>query len=682
MPSPLDFIQTLSQKVLAGSKNELGAKSSIDESNSPKADAFSSAFNQALRTKLNKAEKSSPNRTEKAADAANKPTVERTIEKTTANKPDQKDNIDPKTDKTNKKAEEETTVEIAMAEGLTTQQPLSNEPEPSSEDAGFSSIQTEESSTVGEPEGKTKLEEKTELTEATTPLAQSVSFSTLSSEALIMMGLPAEFQVQNTQNSFTPTTNADPDGSPQSIMDIEASNLPTDLSAPLNNAMNLIQTNFGLPQPLPIPGNNQGPGFEEALQSALPDLTQTQVENLAPSNATTEIPLEALELPNGPDPNEFNPMLNQTNLPNNFLTPNTPQNTTTQIIETTTSPLTTSLPEMAQNTPELATAFSLPTQEIAPAGQGLPDPFSLSSPEMAEEALAVSTPLGSRPKENAASTKPPMDELLKPITDLQQSLSALNGEIESMTQGPDPDLESSEAFSEESLPDRSEQAGSSSDPLAPMPFSANLAAPAGIAENTAANASGKLPQFASLTQNPVDQVVDGTVYSVKNGHKELILKINPDNLGEVRIRLTSHGNNEMSARLIASTNEGHELLKTQAETLKASLEAQGIRIDKLSVMLAGQTDNGANPNKQDQASDFQQQSSNQSQTQQQAFQQSNQSFNPFFQANNGAYQNKQGFAQSPGSMNNGTGHGTEESSSRSAEPVSRRNDDGHVSVLA
>lgn len=704
MPSPLDFIQSMSQKLRNGSSSEgLGAKVTTDENNGPKAaEAFSSALNQALRSKLTKTGTSNAPNNEKQMEAAtneNRMGSVNITEQALTNPED-------RTAETDKKSKEERAVEIAMAEGMTTPQPLPTEPTPPSEESGIFSMPTDGASASDESEGNTKR------LEDTAPLAQSVSFSALSSEALIMMGLPAEFQVQTIQQT-TPLANspAEVNNALPGSLSLETSALPAE---PLNTPMNFIQTNFGLPQSLPIPGNTQGSGFEEALQSKLPEpmptqnqVTQNQVNDLAHTDVPEETSITeqqaALELSGEPVPNELNPMLSQTNTPDSSLTSNTLQNSTTETMDSTTSPLTTSLPETTHNTQTLVTEFSLSAQEIRPAEQGLPAPFSAPSPEAAEEwptvSTAVNPPLNNRLQESATTPKAEatannankstmtlttstINELLKPITDLQQSLSALNGEIESLI--PDQDAESSTAFSSEEAASlgSSDPATNNNEPLPPLPFSANVGAPTSIGEPNTANASGKVPQFASLAQNPVDQVVDGTVYSVKNGHKELILKINPDNLGEVRIRLTSHGNNEMSARLIASTPESHELLKTQAETLKTSLEAQGIHLEKLSVMLAGQTDPGTNPNKQDQPSQFQQQPSNHSQSQQQSFQQSNQSFNPFFQANNGAYQNKQGFAQNPGSTNYGTGNGREEHSGGSAEPVSRRNDNGNVSVLA
>ncbi len=96
-----------------------------------------------------------------------------------------------------------------------------------------------------------------------------------------------------------------------------------------------------------------------------------------------------------------------------------------------------------------------------------------------------------------------------------------------------------------------------------------------------------IPQAADIA----DQVVEGTQYSLKSGHKELTIKLNPEHLGEVRVNLSSNAQQILSARLIASSAEAHEQLQNQIHTLKQSLEAQGVQVDRITVVLAGDTQN-------------------------------------------------------------------------------------------
>ncbi len=85
-----------------------------------------------------------------------------------------------------------------------------------------------------------------------------------------------------------------------------------------------------------------------------------------------------------------------------------------------------------------------------------------------------------------------------------------------------------------------------------------------------------------------DQVVSAATFSVQNGRKEVTLQLNPHELGDVRVRLSSDSANQVSARLIAATAEAHELLSQQIESLQKSMEAQGIRVERIQVVLAGE----------------------------------------------------------------------------------------------
>lgn len=199
--------------------------------------------------------------------------------------------------------------------------------------------------------------------------------------------------------------------------------------------------------------------------------------------------------------------------------------------------------------------------------------------------------------------------------------------------------------------------------------------------------AGGLPSFLSQAQNPVEQVVDGTLYSVKNGHKELILRLNPDNLGEVRINLISRGGNELSARFIASTPESRALLQDQLHTLKASLESQGIQVERMSVMLAGRPESqqhfGSHPQSDEAFQEGHQQQSNTAQ-QQQTFDQSNP--NPFAQMA-GQSQHRPSYRQAetqmaPTQANQSSDTLAESGTDRVAAPHQQDHQHGHVSILA
>jgi hypothetical protein len=233
-------------------------------------------------------------------------------------------------------------------------------------------------------------------------------------------------------------------------------------------------------------------------------------------------------------------------------------------------------------------------------------------------------------------------------------------------------------------------------PSATMDLSLSGAASAPSTPNTQAtgNSGGNatsLPTFMSNAQNPMEQVMDGAVYSVKNGHKELIIRLNPDNLGEVRINLISKGANEVTARLIASTPETQNLLQNQMHSLKSSLEAQGIQVDHLSVVLAGRPDTKQDFHSSSQEQTFQQSSQQQSTSQHQHHPQHGNENNLFAQMGGQGFQHQSrtGYGQPASQPDSGLGQSGDDVGGISgsvaheaSSPMSTTHDNGQVSILA
>jgi len=217
--------------------------------------------------------------------------------------------------------------------------------------------------------------------------------------------------------------------------------------------------------------------------------------------------------------------------------------------------------------------------------------------------------------------------------------------------------------------------------------------------DSASSTDSTLPAFVSQEAAPGDQVMEATAYAAKNGHRELIIKLNPDNLGAVKINLISHAEGGLSAKLIASSADSAALLSQQAESLQASLEAKGVKVDKISVIVAGQGefsavasgneanksqsqqsghDHNPNPQPEQQSHTSQQQNFNQEQQNQQMAQAFQQQMN---QSHRQSY-----FTQSQ-SNNAGTATttqvgGVEVDSSTEATPPVKNQTPGAISVLA
>jgi hypothetical protein len=324
-----------------------------------------------------------------------------------------------------------------------------------------------------------------------------------------------------------------------------------------------------------------------------------------------------------------------------------------------------------------------PAQSASTAVEGLEttvgkplDAAAIALSQMASQKL-VST------KPNASV--PGTDAFKKLWGNVSAQLSAMRGEIEAA-----PKLKGSDKFAQGLSNEEAESVDSSTSTelgnLSGITLTLGDTTGAGTVDIPAnkSNADG-IQSFSSLAQNPTDQIAEGTAYSVKNGHKELIIRLNPDNLGEVRVNLTSHGNQELSARLIASTPESHELLKGQLDSLKSTLEAQGVTVDRLSVVLAGaETANGNNAGSKHQSQQEFQGQQSQTGQQQSSFQQQSHPQNPFhaglFNNLNQGHAPYQGFAQQRA---NGTPVGSNgEVETGSPAAPTEKPDNGRISILA
>ncbi len=281
------------------------------------------------------------------------------------------------------------------------------------------------------------------------------------------------------------------------------------------------------------------------------------------------------------------------------------------------------------------------------------------------------------------ATLPQTDTFKQSLNSIQASMNAMQGDIES---APD--------HKQDGLPDSALTAAPQSD--ASGINASDLLSAGGLNGTGSGSVSGSngdgsingIPTFNATAQNPTLQIAEGTAYSVKNGHKELIIRLNPDNLGEVKINLTTNSNQQLSARLIASTTESHDLLKGQLDSLKTTLAAQGVSVDRLSVVLAGSAESGGSKDASKQEQTFsQEQSQNQQNTAQGSFQQQFNQQNPtsanLFGQMNG--QSQSGFSQNQTAshLTDGTDTGaigaSENTTSNSA---SNGHDNGRISILA
>ena len=318
-------------------------------------------------------------------------------------------------------------------------------------------------------------------------------------------------------------------------------------------------------------------------------------------------------------------------------------------------------------------SLPLSTQPTSPAKGELDGLHAANSPLPGLESTEAPKPQALGTGENAGNNK-----VLQTLSNISEKLQALNGKIEAVSENAGDD-DTSDADPLSGIASSAPPTGATDSLLAGIGNSQGTAQPL---HNQGGN---PLTQFVSNAQQPVDQVADGALYSIKNGQKELVIRLNPDNLGEVRINLISHGNQEMSARLIATTQESHDMLKSQIDSLRNTLESQGLQVERLSVVLAGSPESARDFNHHGQQHQTFQQEQNTSHNNPQSFNQQGQPDQNLFNQLAGQFQHKQGFAQQPGGNRTGGfsgGNSILGDAPGKADTPARHNENGNISLLA
>ncbi|WP_027177602.1 flagellar hook-length control protein FliK [Maridesulfovibrio bastinii] len=82
--------------------------------------------------------------------------------------------------------------------------------------------------------------------------------------------------------------------------------------------------------------------------------------------------------------------------------------------------------------------------------------------------------------------------------------------------------------------------------------------------------------------NVLEQVQNGIFRNLGNGSKQLVLKLNPVELGSVNVMLQVK-NKEVNAVIRADNPDSARLISDQVDKIRAALEQQGLKVDKLDV---------------------------------------------------------------------------------------------------
>ena len=98
---------------------------------------------------------------------------------------------------------------------------------------------------------------------------------------------------------------------------------------------------------------------------------------------------------------------------------------------------------------------------------------------------------------------------------------------------------------------------------------------------------GNPAQDQPLSRQVAQQVERGLLSALKDGGTRLDLQLHPQELGAITLTLTAR-NGEVSARIRSEKSETAEMVTRQLDTIRANLEQQGIKVDKIEVQLQSQ----------------------------------------------------------------------------------------------
>jgi flagellar hook-length control protein FliK len=99
------------------------------------------------------------------------------------------------------------------------------------------------------------------------------------------------------------------------------------------------------------------------------------------------------------------------------------------------------------------------------------------------------------------------------------------------------------------------------------------------------------------------QVASGIQSAYDSSNKTMQIQLNPEDLGHMRIQIKQIGEGQVSARLVVERPEAVEQVKTQLHDLQRNLEQQGLKMDKIEIVLAGANSQGSADASKDQNKD-------------------------------------------------------------------------------
>lgn len=117
-------------------------------------------------------------------------------------------------------------------------------------------------------------------------------------------------------------------------------------------------------------------------------------------------------------------------------------------------------------------------------------------------------------------------------------------------------------------------------------------------QNAAPIPEAAMANMTARTQAPLpaqiaSQVSQSSFTNMGNGAARMDLQLNTPDLGAIGVTLISR-NGEVTAQLRSENTDTMDVLNRQAEAIRAALEQQGVKVDKVEVQLENRQDNGGN----------------------------------------------------------------------------------------
>ena len=110
--------------------------------------------------------------------------------------------------------------------------------------------------------------------------------------------------------------------------------------------------------------------------------------------------------------------------------------------------------------------------------------------------------------------------------------------------------------------------------------------------NSSQVSTGKTEADKSImSKSQVDSIVSNMAGQIKNGASSLEVNLKPEYLGKIKLMLELI-DGSLSVRIVAQTGEALNLLNSSLQSIKDSLELQGIKLTEMSVDLANQEKQG------------------------------------------------------------------------------------------